>query len=88
MRCNLQISSETANAETTAGGSLSEIEALKQRLEELQKKNLQNERRRDQAKNESESALRNATVIQETTSRYIKIALRFHNTIIIPGKVN
>ncbi|ODN04402.1 Laminin subunit beta-1 [Orchesella cincta] len=64
-----QIGSETTNAETTASDSLTEIEALKRRLEELQKKNLQNERRRDQAKNESESALRNATVVQETAAR-------------------
>lgn len=47
-----------------------EIEQLKRRLEELQKKNLQNERRRDQAKNESESALLNATAVQDNASTY------------------
>lgn len=65
----VQIGSETANAETTASDSLTEIETLKHRLEDLQKRNLQNERRRDQARNESELALRNATVVQETAAR-------------------
>jgi len=42
---------------------------LKGRLEELQKKNLQNERRRAQAKEESDSAFRNATAVQENASK-------------------
>lgn len=64
----LQIGSETTAADKTASESLMEIEQLKRRLEELQRKNLQNERRRDQAKNESESALQNATVVQENAA--------------------
>jgi len=88
-----QISSETSEAEKTANDSLQEIETLKRRLEELQKKNLQNERRRDQAKNESESALRNATVVQTDAARYYKCKTIYesfpymfvHFLCIIPG---
>ena len=61
----IQIGSETSDAEKKAMESLTDVEQLKGRLEELQKRNVQNERRREQARNESESALRNATAVQE-----------------------
>ncbi len=51
---------------------MGEIEQLKRRLEDIQKKHLQNERRRDQAKNESESALQNATALQDNAATYDK----------------
>lgn len=65
-----KIESETQNAESQATDSLTEIEALKNRLTELEKKSLQNTQRRVQARNASESALKNVTFVQETASGY------------------
>jgi len=64
-----QISSETAEAERKATDSLREVEALVDRLATLQDKHFLNERRRDQAKNESYAALKNSTAVRDNAAQ-------------------
>ncbi len=48
---------------------MNDVQGLKARLEDLQKKSLQNERKRTQAKQESDSAFKNATAVQEKAEK-------------------
>lgn len=54
---------------------MAEIAQLEKRLEDLQKKNLQNDRRKEQAKSEADLAYQNATAVKTNAERYIIMKL-------------